>query len=177
MQHSKHLLDLTYLESDALNDRVYYFQKPEFLVQKEIWPDLHRTSQYTQFQLVVYLQKIVPISPNLLQRKFNVLQQDKVRVGDITYIWTSEGWLYLAVVVDFYSRRVVGWSINKSMTKQLVMDAILMAIWRRKPAPGLIFHSDRGSQYCSNDFQRILKTNGILSSMSRKDDCWDTQSL
>ena len=94
-------------------------------------------------------------------------------VGDITYIWTTEGWLYLAVVIDLYSRRVVGWSINKRMTKQLVMDAVLMAIWKRKPAPGLIFHSDRGSQYCSNNFQRLLKTHGILSSMSRKGDCWD----
>ena len=78
-----------------------------------------------------------------------------------------------AVVIDLYSRRVVGWSINKRMTKQLVIDAILMAIWRRRPAPGLIFHSDRGSQYCSNDFQRLLKTHAIKSSMSRKGDCWD----
>lgn len=94
-------------------------------------------------------------------------------IGDITYIWTEEGWMYLAVVIDLYSRRVVGWSINKRMTKQLVMDAILMAIWRRKPAPGKIFHSDRGSQYCSYDFQKFLKTHGIRSSMSRKGDCRD----
>jgi len=108
-----------------------------------------------------------------LKREFNVLQQDSVWVGDITYIWTTEGWLYLAVVIDLYSRRVVGWAINKRMTRQLVMDAALMAIWKRKPAPGLTFHSDRGSQYCCKDFQRLLKAHGIGSSMSRKGDCWD----
>jgi len=115
----------------------------------------------------------LPVSPNLLKREFTVLQPNMVWVGDITYIWTEEGWLYLAVVIDLYSRRVVGWSINKRMTKQLVMDAILMALWRRKPAPGLIFHSDRGSQYCSHAFQKLLKTHAIRSSMSRKGDCWD----
>ena len=89
------------------------------------------------------------------------------------YFVDSEGWLYLAVVIDLYSRRVVGWSINKRMTKQLVKDALLMAIWRRKPSPGLIFHSDRGSQYCSREFRKLIKEYGIKSSMSRKGDCWD----
>ena len=132
-----------------------------------------QAKQKKKFKATTDSKHNMPVSPNLLRRDFHVLQQDKVWVGDITYIWTTEGWLYLAVVIDLYSRRVVGWSINKRMTKQLVMDALLMAIWRRKPAPGLIFHSDRGSQYCSNDFQRLLKTHGIRSSMSRKGDCWD----
>ncbi len=85
--------------------------------------------------------------------------------------------MYLAIVIDLYSRRVDGLSIKKRITKQLVKDALLMAIWRRKPSPGLIFHSDRGSQYCSRDSKNLTKDYGIRSSMSRKGDCWDTQSL
>ena len=108
---------------------------------------------------------------NLLNRRFSVITPNCVWVGDITYIWTSEGWLYLAVVIDLYSRRVVGWSMNKCISRHLVMDALIMAIWRRKPSRGLIFHSDRGSQYCSHDFQKLLKNHGILPSMSRKGDC------
>ncbi len=122
--------------------------------------------QKKKFKATTDSKHNMPVSPNLLQRDFNVLQHNLAWVGDITYIWTAEGWLYLAVVIDLYSRRVVGWSINKRMTQQLVMDAVLMAIWKRKPAPGLIFHSDRGSQYCSNDFQQLLKTHGVRSSMS-----------
>jgi putative transposase len=119
----------------------------------------------------------LPVAPNLLQRQFTVPALNMAWVGDITYIWKTECWLYLAVVIDLYSRRVVGWSINKRMTKQLVKDALLMAIWRRKPSPALIFHSDRGSQYCSHEFQKLLKRHGIRSSMSKKGDCWDTQSV
>lgn len=115
----------------------------------------------------------LPVAPNLLNRRFSVTTPSWVWVGDITYVWTSEGWLYLAVVIDLYSRRIVGWSMNKCISRHLVMDALTMAIWRRKPARGLIFHSDRGSQYCSHDFQNLLKKHGMLSSMSRKGDCWD----
>ena len=115
----------------------------------------------------------LPVAPNLLNRRFSVATPNCVWVGDITYIWTSEGWLYLAVVIDLYSRRIVGWSMNNCISRHLVMDALIMAIWPRKPTRGLIFHSDRGSQYCSHDFQKLLKNHGILSSMSRKGDCWD----
>ena len=115
----------------------------------------------------------LPVAPNLLNRRFSVTTPNCVWVGDITYVWTSEGWLYLAVVMDLYSRRIVGWSMNKCISRRLVMDALIMAIWRRKPSRGLIFHSDRGSQYCSHDFQKLLKNHGMLSSMSRKGDCWD----
>ncbi len=94
-------------------------------------------------------------------------------VSDITYIRTSEGWLYLAVILDLFSRQVVGWSLNSRMSKKLIMDALLMAIRRRRPVLGLIFHSDRGSQYCSHAFQKMLKTHGMVSSMSRKGNCWD----
>jgi len=115
----------------------------------------------------------LPVAPNLLQRNFTSATPNSVWAGDITYIWTTEGWLYLAVVIDLFSRSVVGWSMNKRMTRQLVMDAMTMAIKRRRPSPGLIFHSDRGSQYASTDFQALLAKHDMLCSMSRKGDCWD----
>lgn len=114
-----------------------------------------------------------PIAPNLLERRFNVDKPDQYYVGDITYIETRQGWLYLAVVIDLYSRHVVGWSMDQRMTAQLVNDALLMAIWKRKPAKGLIWHTDRGSQYASDNHRKILKQHGIEQSMSRKGDCWD----
>ena len=115
----------------------------------------------------------LPLKENLLNRNFDVATPNKVWVSDITYIPTAEGWLYLAIVIDLYSRKAVGWSINKRMTKQLVIDAFNMSIKNRKTEKGLIFHSDRGSQYASHDFQRKLWNNGMKSSMSRKGDCWD----
>ena len=114
-----------------------------------------------------------PISPNLLQRQFDVIQPDKYWVGDITYIPTKEGWLYLATVIDLYSRQIVGWSMANNMKAKLVNDALTMAIWKRKPKRGLIWHSDRGSQYASDSHRAILKDHGIVQSMSRKGDCWD----
>ncbi len=114
-----------------------------------------------------------PIAPNRLERQFNVNQPNQAFVGDITYIETREGWLYLAVVIDLYSRQVVGWSMNQRMPAKLVNDALLMAIWNRKPAKGLIWHTDRGSQYASDSHRQILKQHGIIQSMSRKGDCWD----
>ncbi len=115
----------------------------------------------------------MPVAPNLLDRQFEVAEPNRIWVSDITYIWTSEGWLYLTVILDLFNRQVVGWSMNNRITRQLVIDALYMGLWRRGPSPGLIFHSDRGSQYCSDDFQSILKTNGMICSMSRKGDCWD----
>lgn len=110
----------------------------------------------------------LPIAPNLLARNFSAPQPNQVWSGDITYIPTDEGWLYLAVVLDLHSRQVVGWSLQAHMQTSLVKDALLMACFRRRPVPGLIFHSDRGSQYCSQDFQDTLKAWGVRSSMSRK---------
>ena len=117
----------------------------------------------------------LPVAPNLLERQFDVANPDQVWAGDITYIATDEGWLYLAVVIDLFSRQVVGWSMGERMTRQLVMDALRMAWFRRRPTKtaGVIFHSDRGSQYCSTDFQSLLKGYGMRSSMSRKGNCWD----
>ena len=94
-------------------------------------------------------------------------------VQDITYIWKQAGWLYLAIVIDIYSRRVVGWSMGSRMTAQLVCDALKMAIWQRRPDAGLIVHSDRGSQYASKAYRRLLKAHGLIGSMSRKGNCWD----
>ena len=115
----------------------------------------------------------LPVSPNLLERKFDVQEPNRVWTGDVTYVWTGEGWLYLAVVLDLFSRQIVGFSMGETMTRQLVIDALRMARFRRKPAPGLIFHSDRGSQYASGDFQLQLAAFAMRGSMSRKGDCWD----
>lgn len=115
----------------------------------------------------------LPVSPNLLNRDFDVIRPNLAWAGDITYVWTNEGWLYLAVVIDLFHREVVGWSMNSRITKELVINAFNMAYWRRRPGPALIFHSDRGSQYCSAAFQKILKGMSAISSMSRKGDCWD----
>ena len=117
----------------------------------------------------------LPISPNVLNREFTVAEPDKVWVGDITYIATDEGWLFLAVVIDLFSRQVVGWSLRENMKRDIVMDALRMAWFRRHPGrqSGLIFHSDRGSQYASHDFRELLDEYEITSSMSRRGNCWD----
>ena len=114
-----------------------------------------------------------PVAPNLLNRQFDVKYPDKYWVGDITYIPTNNGWLYLATVIDLYSRQVIGWSMADNMKAKLVNDALTMAIWKRKPSRGLIWHSDRGSQYASDSHRSVLKDHGIIQSMSKKGDCWD----
>lgn len=122
----------------------------------------------------------LPVAENLLNRNFTPAMPDSVWSSDITYIATDEGWLYLVVVIDLFSRQVVGWSMKPHMKTELVTDALRMAWFRRHPAPGLIFHSDRGSQYCAHEFLRALDDYGMRSSMSRKGDCWDnavTESL
>jgi putative transposase len=113
------------------------------------------------------------ISPNVLDREFRAEGPNQKWVADFTYIWTHEGWLFVAVVLDLFSRRVVGWAMQNSMTAKLVTDALLMAVWRRGPAQSLMHHSDQGSQYTSEDFQRLLKALGIICSMSRSGNVWD----
>ena len=115
----------------------------------------------------------LPVAPNLLCREFSPEAPDRVWVSDITYVWTREGWLYLAVTIDLFSRMVVGWSLGERITRRLVMDALRMGVGRRRPASGLMHHSDRGVQYCSYDFQKLLTAFGMTCSMSRKGDCWD----
>jgi transposase InsO family protein len=117
----------------------------------------------------------LPVAPNLLERRFNVAAPDRAWAGDITYIATDEGWLFLAVVIDLFSRQVIGWSLRSDMRRELVVDALRMAWFRRHPSlqAGLIFHSDRGSQYASQDFRDLLAGYGIAASMSRRGNCWD----
>ena len=128
-----------------------------------------------RFKVTTDSRHDLPISPNLLNRQFTVSEPDKVWAGDITYIATDEGWLFLAVVIDLFSRQVVGWSLREDMTRDIVIDALRMAWFKRHPAKqaGLIFHSDRGSQYASHDFRAVLAGYGITSSMSRQGNCWD----
>ena len=115
-----------------------------------------------------------PIAPNILDRQFEVDAPDRAWVADITYIWTHEGWMYLAVIIDLFSRRVVGWSMAEHMRTELVLNALQAALGSRVPdAEGLVFHSDRGSQYASGDYTKALAAAGITCSMSRRANCWD----
>jgi putative transposase len=115
----------------------------------------------------------LPIAANVLNRQFNPVAPDLAYVSDITYIRTGAGWLYLATVLDLYARKVVGWAMAPNMPAKLVCDALNMAIQQRRPAPGLIVHSDRGSQYASELYQDLLTEHGFVCSMSRKGNCWD----
>jgi transposase InsO family protein len=115
----------------------------------------------------------LPVAPNLLQRDFHTDRPDAVWVSDITYIWTRQGWMYLAAILDLYARKVVGWSLADRMTASLVCDALDSAVRLRQPPPGLIFHSDRGSQYASHAFRRRLARHRMRQSMSRRGNCWD----
>lgn len=117
------------------------------------------------------------IAQNVLDREFVASGPNQRWVADFTYLWTDEGWLYVAVVLDLFSRAVVGWSMQSSMTAQLVSDAMLMAIWRRRPSPELLHHSDRGSQYSSDQFQQLLAEHGVVCSMSRSGNCWDNAAM
>jgi putative transposase len=115
----------------------------------------------------------LPVAANLLDRNFAPPAPNQAWSADLTYVWTDEGWLYLAVVLDLFNREIVGWSIKPRMTVDIVTDALTMAWFRRRPAPGLIHHSDRGSQYASHAFQAKLAEYGMTCSMSRKGNCWD----
>ncbi len=119
----------------------------------------------------------LPVAPNLLEQNFTATVPNQKWVSDITYVATDEGWLYVAVVLDLYSRLVVGWSMSERMTAELVCDALTMALRRRKMPKGVIVHSDRGSQYCSIIYQRLLRNNQLLCSMSKKGDCYDNAAM
>lgn len=119
----------------------------------------------------------LPVAENVLNRQFVPQGPNQVWGTDITYLWTQQGWVYLAVVIDLYSRRVVGWSMDRRMQKSLVIRALLMAINLRQPPPGLLHHSDRGSQYASHAYQALLKQHGMICSMNRKGNCWDNSPV
>jgi putative transposase len=114
-----------------------------------------------------------PIAPNVLERDFTALGPDQAWVTDITFLWTTQGWLYLAVILDLFSRRVVGWATSRNVDRHLALGALDMALAHRRPAAGLVHHSDRGSTYASTDYRKALQARGIRCSMSRKGDCWD----
>ena len=113
------------------------------------------------------------LAPNRLQQQFNVAEPNEAWVSDITHIRTHEGWLYLAVIVDLYSRRVIGWSMQSRIKKELVLDALLMAVWRRRPKGTVTVHTDQGSQYTSHDWQDFLNAHNLQASMSRRGNCHD----
>ena len=139
-----------------------------------------RPKQVKKFKATTNSKHSLSVAANILNRDFTATAPNTKWTTDITYVWTREGWLYLAVVIDLYSRFIVGWAMSERMTRGLVMDALKMAIWRRKPGKGLIHHSDRGVQYASDDYQALLVQYGMICSMSRKGDCWDnavTESL
>lgn len=117
------------------------------------------------------------IAPNLLDRDFSASAPNQKWAGDISYIWTREGWLYLAVIIDLYSRRVIGWAVSNRMKKDLAIRALQMAINLRQPEPGCLHHTDRGSQYCSHAYQKILRGQGFQVSMSGKGNCYDNSAV
>lgn len=119
----------------------------------------------------------LPVASNLLQQNFSASHPNEKYVSDITYIWTEEGWLYLSVVMDLYSRMIVGWAMSERMTAKLVIDALQMALWRRKMPTNVIVHSDRGSQYCSHDYQALLAKHDLICSMSKRGDCYDNAAM
>lgn len=129
--------------------------------------------QRRKYKVTTNSNHTFPIAENLLNRQFNVEKPNQAWVGDLTYLPTTEGWLYLVTVMDLFSRKIVGWSIGKYATRKLVLEAMKMAIGRRGVQPNQLFHSDRGCQYASNDYRRILRASGFTCSMSRKGNCWD----
>jgi transposase InsO family protein len=118
-----------------------------------------------------------PIAPNLLERNFTAEAPDRVWLADLTYIWTAQGWLYLAAVLDLYTRRVVGWAMADHLRHELTLAALDMAIVRQRPAPGLVHHADRGVQYAAHGYRTRLRRHGMVCSMSRKGDCWDNAPM
>lgn len=126
-----------------------------------------------RFKVTTNSRHAYPIAPNTLNRQFWAAGPNEKWVGDITYVATKEGWLYLAAVLDIYSRRVVGWAMDKQMEQELVASALQMATAHRQPGEGLLHHTDRGSQYAAHDYQQLLSTNNMTVSMSRKGDCYD----
>lgn len=126
-----------------------------------------------KYKVTTLSEHTLPIFPNLLKRDFTATGPNQKWVSDITYVWTEQGWLYLCVFIDLFSRAVVGWSMNKIINRHLVCDALTMALWRRGFPRGVIVHSDRGSQYSSKQYRRLLSQHKLKGSMSKKGDCWD----
>ncbi len=136
-----------------------------------------KASQAKKFKVTTDSNHSKPVAPDLIEQDFSATAPNQKWASDISYIWTDEGWLYLAVVMDLYSRAIVGWSMNRRMTQQLVCDALTMALFRRHFPKGTIIHSDRGSQYCSKRYQRLINNNGLRCSMGRRATCYDNAAM
>ncbi len=143
------------------------------IMRKQGW----RAKGVKKFKATTNSRHTLAVAENLLQQNFEADRPNQKWVSDLTYIWTEEGWLYLAVVLDLYSRMVVGWAMSERMTATLVCDALKMALWRRKQPKGVIVHSDRGVQYCSAAYQALLSENHLICSMSKKGDCFDNAAM
>jgi len=153
-------------------------RKEGFVVNKKRIARLMRANNIKaktkrRFRITTVRNSKAAASDNILNKNFTASKENKIWTGDITYLWTKEGWLYLVVVMDIYSRKIVGWSLGSCLSTELVIRALLMAIVHRNPARGIIFHSDRGSQYTSSSFRQILKNYGIVQSMSSTGNCYD----
>jgi putative transposase len=144
-----------------------------FLIRRLMKEHGIECKQRRRYKVTTHSAHNKPVADNKLDRNFAVSIPNKVWVADITYLWTLEGWVYIAAVLDLYSRRVVGWAIADHMRSELISDALRMAVWRRNPMAGLMHHSDRGSQYAGSHYQNLLTQWGIEVSMSRKGNCWD----
>jgi len=162
---------------------------PSGTTKDESWSGLHRIERLMKLQALrarPRRRRLPPdrgerqdaaVAANVLDRSFEAPAPNRKWIADFTYIWTGEGWLYVAAVIDLFSRRVVGWSMSASMTAQLVTDALIMTIWRRGKADALLHHSDRGSQYTSEQFQRLMIDHGVVCSMSRAGNVWDNAAM
>jgi len=159
-----------------------YLQKEGFSVGRAAARTLMKKAgieckQRRRFCVTTQSKHTLPVAENILNRDFSVRLPNCVWVADISYLWTQEGWLYVAAVLDLFSRRIVGWSMADHMREALVQEAFQMALGRRQPAKGLLHHSDRGIQYTCSDYQASLKRAGIIISMSRKGNCWDNSVM
>ncbi len=130
-----------------------------------------------KFKVTTNSKHDLPIAPNLVNQQFYAAGPNQLWLSDITYIHTKEGWLYLSAILDVFSRQIIGWHLSKRMTKELVISALQKALFTRKPAPGLVFHSDRGSQYASHEIRKMLENHQIKQSMSKKGDCYDNAMM
>jgi putative transposase len=172
------------------SDRTYGARRVrKDLLEEGLWCGLHRVERLMRQQALRARprrrrlpsdsgeRQASAVAPNVLDRNFEAPAPNRRWIADFTYIWTAEGWLYVAAVIDLFSRRVVGWSMSAAMTAELVTDALVMAIWRRGKPHALMHHSDRGSQYTSDQFQRLMADHGVTCSMSRSGNVWDNAAM
>lgn len=155
-----------------LNEKCGKSRVARLMKKHEIKPKTRR-----KFKVTTDSNHHKPIYENILSREFSAKQPNQRWVSDLTYIHTNEGWLYLAVIMDLFSRKIIGWSMSHRMKDTIVIDALKMALFRRKISSNVLLHSDRGSQYASDKFQELLKENNIQCSMSRRGDCWDNAAM